>query len=239
MKTSNTQLVIAIDGYSSTGKSTFARLLAAELAYIYIDSGAMYRAVTLYCMEKGLFENTDAPDPEYIYNILPEIRIHFERNPDTGNIETLLNERIVEKEIRSMAVSSHVSYISTLAEVRRKLVKLQRELGTEGGVVMDGRDIGTVVYPNADIKIFMTADADVRAERRRRELDEKGIQEDFEKVKENISTRDRIDSGRSESPLKQAEDAVLLDNSHMTIAEQMTWFLEKFKEKLEGDGAEN
>ncbi len=234
MKKRSHQLIIAIDGYSSTGKSTYAKLLASALNYIYVDSGAMYRVVTLHCMEKGLFNNTGEPDTALVIAELPAIHISFRRNPETGVNEACLNGRVVESEIRSMAVSGHVSYISTIAEVRRKMVALQRELGTEGGVVMDGRDIGTVVYPHAQIKIFMTAGVDVRAERRRKEMEEKGINEDFEKVRHNLSERDRIDSGREESPLKQADDAILLDNSHMTIEEQMDWFFKKFENILKG-----
>lgn len=229
-------LVIAIDGHSSTGKSTYAKMIAAALGYIYIDSGAMYRAVTLHCMEVGLFEETNEPDESLVNEQLKNINITFKRNPETGQNETCLDGRVVEKEIRSMHVSGHVSYISTIGEVRKKLVALQREMGSQGGVVMDGRDIGTVVFPDADIKIFMTADAKVRAERRRKELEEKGLSEPFEKVLHNISERDRIDSGREISPLKQAEDAVLLDNSHMTIQDQMSWFFRDFRNKLEEDG---
>jgi cytidylate kinase len=184
-------------------------------------------------MEKGLFVKGSNPPAKEVIAQLPEIEVSFQRNSENGVNETCLNGRIVEKEIRSMAVSGNVSYISTIAEVRHQMVALQRKLGTEGGVVMDGRDIGTVVYPHAQIKIFMTAQVEVRAERRRKEMEEKGINEDFEKVKLNLSERDRIDSGRAESPLKQADDAVLLDNSEMTIDEQMLWFFETFKEILE------
>lgn len=232
MDRKNKRLVIAIDGYSSTGKSSFAKLIAKELNYIYVDSGAMYRAVTLHCMEKGLFDNTDEPDRKLVIRELTNIFVSFRRNPASGVNETCLNDIVVEREIRTMSVSDNVSYISTIPEVREKMVALQREIGTDGGVVMDGRDIGTVVYPHADIKLFMTAAVEVRAERRRKELEEKGIAEDFEKVKQNIANRDRIDSGREASPLKQADDAILLDNSNMTIPEQMTWFFEKFKERL-------
>jgi len=230
------RLIIAIDGHSSTGKSSYAKLIAKELNYIYVDSGAMYRAVTLYCMEQGLFDQTDAPAAEKVLALLPDIHVSFRRNPENGVNETCLNDRVVEKEIRTMAVSGHVSYISTIPEVREKMVDLQREIGTDGGVVMDGRDIGTVVYPHAHIKIFMTAGQEVRAERRRLELEQKGIDEDFEKVKKNIADRDRIDSGRAASPLKKAEDAVLLDNSNMTIGEQMRWFFRTFENQLQGHG---
>lgn len=236
MNVSSKGLIIAIDGYSSTGKSTFAKLIAARLGYVYVDTGAMYRAVTLYCMEKGLFNSTDEPDEQLVIAELKHIDIHFRRNPDTGINETYLGDRVVEKEIRTMEVSAHVSYISTIAEVRKKMVALQRIMGSDGGVVMDGRDIGTVVYPDAHIKLFMTASAEVRAERRRLELVEKGIGGDFEKVLENIRKRDRIDSGRAVSPLKQADDAILLDNSNMTIDQQMEWFFKTFDKILNGEG---
>ena len=229
------RLIIAIDGHSSTGKSTFAKLIAKKLNYIYVDSGAMYRAVTLHCMEKGLFDGGEDPAAALVIAELPHIFVSFRRNPETGVNETCLNDRVVEKEIRTMAVSDHVSYISTIPEVRVKMVALQREIGTEGGVVMDGRDIGTVVYPHADIKIFTTAGVEVRAERRRKELEEKGIQEDFEKVKRNFAERDWIDSGRETSPLKQADDAVMLDNSEMTIPQQMEWFFRTFDTMLKAE----
>lgn len=236
MNKTSERLIIAIDGHSSTGKSTFAKRIARELNYIYVDTGAMYRAVTLYCMEQGLFGENGEPDAGRVIDLLPRVEVSFRRNSETGMNETCLNDKVVEKEIRTMAVSDHVSYISTIPEVREKMVELQRELGTEGGVVMDGRDIGTVVYPQAHIKIFMTAGEDVRAERRRLELEEKGIAEDFEKVKKNIASRDRIDSGRATSPLKQADDAVLLDNSHMTIPQQMDWFYKTFATILGNHG---
>ncbi len=230
MNSNSKKLIIAIDGHSSTGKSTYAKLIAEELNYLYVDSGAMYRAVTLHCMEKGLFDKAEDPDINLVINELSKIHISFRRNPETGQNETCLEDRVVEKEIRTLAVSGHVSYISTIAEVRTKMVALQREIGTDGGVVMDGRDIGTVVYPKAHIKLFMTAEAEVRAVRRQKELEEKGIAEDFEKVIENIQKRDRIDSGREVSPLRQADDAILLDNSNMTIEEQMKWFFETFSD---------
>lgn len=224
-------LIVAIDGFSSTGKSTYAKLIAKALNYTYVDSGAMYRVVTLYCMQKGLFDDGE-PAAELVNAEMENIHISFQRNAETAKNETCLNGEVVEQEIRGMAVSGNVSYISTIPEVRAELVRQQRELGTEGGVVMDGRDIGTVVYPHAEIKIFMTAGDDVRAERRRLELEQKGSDEDFEAVKKNIMDRDRIDSGRAASPLKQADDAVLLDNSQMTLDDQMEWFFEEFKDLL-------
>ncbi len=237
MKT-NKNLIVAIDGHSSTGKSSFAKMIARELGYIYVDSGAMYRAVTLHCMEKGLFDEHLAPSEEAVMELLPGIEISFRRNPETEVNEACLNGRVVEREIRSMEVSDHVSYISTIPGVRTQMVELQRKLGTEGGVVMDGRDIGTVVYPDAQIKIFMTAGVEVRAERRRKELEEKGVSVDPEKVRRNIMERDRIDSGRETSPLKQADDAKLLDNSEMTFADQMEWFFSEFDNILR-DGQDN
>jgi len=228
-------LTIAIDGYSSTGKSSFAKLIASELDYLYVDSGAMYRVVTLHCMERGLFDNSDEPSFSDIIKELPAIDISFRRDEEKNLNLTYLGDRMVESEIRSMRVSGNVSYVSTIAEVRAAMVKQQRAMGETGGVVMDGRDIGTVVFPNAEIKIFMTASPEIRAERRHKELTEKGVKEDFKAVMHNISERDRIDSGRDASPLKRAEDATLLDNSSITIEEQMTWFFDTFKEVLDNE----
>ena len=229
-------LVIAVDGYSSCGKSTFARTIAGALDYIYVDSGAMYRAATLYCMENGLFGQTAEPDPAEVEGLLSGLEITFRPVPGQGQSDTLLNGENVEERIRSMEVSAHVSYISTIPAVRKKMVLLQREMGEKGGIAMDGRDIGTVVFPGADIKIFMTATVDIRAMRRYKELLSKGVEEDLEQVKHNIEERDRIDSSRKDSPLEQADDAVLLDNSHMTPAQQMKWFFREFGEKLMTDG---
>ena len=208
---------IAIDGYSACGKSTLARGLADALGYLYIDSGAMYRAVTWYFIEKG----TDIGDPAGIRAELDRIDVRLERR---GNeLITLLNGRDVSEEIRRMDVSEKVSEISTLPELRAKLVRLQRAMAAKGGVVMDGRDIGTVVMPGADIKIFMTADFEVRVQRRMAELKEKGIEATFEEVAENLRHRDHIDSSRKVSPLKKAEDAVLFNNSELTRGQQLTW----------------
>lgn len=225
-------LTIALDGFSSTGKSSFAKLIAAKLGYLYVDSGAMYRVVTLHCLEQGLFEDGDEPAADLVIKELQSIIIRFHRDEEKGLNLAYLGDRLVESEIRTMHVSSHVSYISTIAEVRAAMVEQQRAMSEKGGVVMDGRDIGTVVFPDAEIKIFMTASAEIRAGRRHKELIEKGVGEDFKVVMHNISERDRIDSGREASPLMQAEDAVLLDNSMITIEAQMTWFFETFKEIL-------
>jgi len=208
-------------------------MIASELGYSYVDTGAMYRSVTLYCMKKGLFDQTEEPAPQKVNTLLNEIHIEFRRNKETGMNETWLSGQMVEKQIRSMEVSGHVSYISTIPEVRERMVDLQREMGKNGGVVMDGRDIGTVVYPDADIKIFMTANPEIRAERRRLELEQKGVAANFSEVKMNIEKRDRIDSGRKTSPLKQAPDAVLLDNSNMTVEAQMEWLKSTFAHVLQ------
>jgi CMP/dCMP kinase len=225
------KIIITVDGYSSCGKSTFAKAIAADLGYLYIDSGAMYRAVTLYCLRKGYVSGGVAENDKVI-GALPEIKITFRINQDTGFNETLLNGEKVERELRDRAVSDNVSAVSTIAEVRAKLVELQRAIGARGGIVMDGRDIGTVVFPQAELKIFMTASPAVRAKRRYMELVEKGLQADIAAVEKNINERDRIDSSRKISPLRQAEDAVVLDNSEMTVREQMVWFRKLFKQKM-------
>lgn len=227
-------LIVAIDGTSSTGKSTFAKLIAKDLGLIYVDSGAMYRAVALYCTEQGLFKDTEAPEASEVVKFLPEMEIQFKRNSDTGLNETYLGSRCVEREIRTLEIAERASFVSAIPEVRVAMVALQRKIGTASGVTMDGRDIGTVVYPNADIKIFMTASDTIRAERRRLELEKKGIPGDLEGILENIRSRDKRDSGRAASPLRQAGDAILLDNSHMSLEEQMEWFHETFREVING-----
>lgn len=224
------KLTIAIDGYSSCGKSTFARSIAKELNYVYIDSGAMYRSVTLFCLKNNLITN-NGPDEAAIVALLNDIHIDFVLNPDTGEYETWLNSEKVENEIRSMEVTSHVSRISQIPEVRSRLVELQRQIGISGGIVMDGRDIGTVVFPGADIKIFMTASADIRARRRYDELRSKGINVDPEDVKNGIIARDIADENRDISPLRRAEDAIVLDNSRMSVNQQMSWFREILKKR--------
>jgi len=225
------KIIITVDGYSSCGKSTFAKAIAADLGYLYIDSGAMYRAVTLFCLRKG-YVSGGVADNDKIIGALPEIKITFRINQDTGFHETLMNGEKVERELRDRAVSDNVSAVSTIAEVRAKLVELQRAIGARGGIVMDGRDIGTVVFPQAELKIFMTASPAVRAKRRYMELVEKGLQADIAAVEKNINERDRIDSSREISPLRQADDAVVLDNSEMTVAEQMVWFRKLFKQRM-------
>ena len=219
------KLIIAIDGYSSCGKSTFARAIAEELNYIYIDSGAMYRAVTLYYLRNN-FVGKEQLDMEGILEKLKDIHIEFVYNPDKSEYETFLNSENVEREIRGIEVSSHVSKISMIPEVRSRMVELQRQIGVCKGIVMDGRDIGTVVFPDADLKIFMTATVEIRAQRRYDELKGKGVNVPFDEVINNIIARDITDENRDISPLKKADDAILLDNSKMTVEKQMTWVME-------------
>jgi cytidylate kinase len=216
------RLTIAIDGYSSCGKSTFAKAIARELNYIYIDSGAMYRAVTLYCLRKGYISKDNFNKPGIINN-LESMHIDFVFNRDKGEYETYLNSENVESEIRSLEVTSYVSRISQIAQVRTRMVQLQRQIGMQKGIVMDGRDIGTVVFPDADIKIFMTASVDVRARRRYDELAAKGVVTDLNEVKNSIVARDIADENRDISPLRRADDAIILDNSRMSVPEQMVW----------------
>lgn len=222
------KIIIALDGNSSCGKSTYAKKIAAELGYSYIDSGAMYRAVTLAAMEQGLFDQTDAPAPELVEQLLDEIELDLKYNSTLKRTEIYLNGRMIEDRIRSMDVSGHVSYISAISAVRRKMVEYQRKLGEGKGVVMDGRDIGTVVFPQAEMKIFLTAAPEVRARRRYKELIEKGMPAELDEVLQNLVKRDHIDSNREDSPLKKADDAIVLDNSKMTVHEQMEWFRHKF-----------
>jgi CMP/dCMP kinase len=216
------RLIIAIDGYSSCGKSTFAKAIAKRLNYIYIDSGAMYRAVTLYCLRRHLVNGNEA-DIQGIATELERINIDFVYNPDIDQYETFLNSENVEKEIRSMEVAANVSRISQIFKVRERMVELQRQIGSFKGIVMDGRDIGTVVFPDADIKIFMTASVDIRAKRRYDELREKGVDAELEEIRKNIVARDIADENRDISPLRRADDAIVLDNSRMSIRQQMDW----------------
>ena len=225
------KITIAIDGYSSCGKSTMAKDLAREVGYIYIDSGAMYRAVTLYCLENGLFTEAGI-DAERLEKEMPNLSISFELNQETQRPMTFLIGRNVENQIRTMEVSSHVSPVAALPFVREALVKLQQQMGEAKGIVMDGRDIGTVVFPNAELKIFVVASAEIRAQRRYDELKAKGQEASFEEILQNVKERDYIDQNRAVSPLKQADDALLLDNSNLTIEEQKQWLAERFKEAV-------
>lgn len=222
------KITIAIDGHSSCGKSTMAKDLAREIGYIYIDSGAMYRAVTYYCLQHDLFTEDNVKLDE-LQAAMSDIHISFKLNEETGRPDTYLNGECIEGEIRGMAVSSRVSLIATIGFVREAMVALQQEMGKEKGIVMDGRDIGTTVFPDAELKVFVTASAEVRAQRRYDELRAKGDNASFESILENVKERDRIDSGRAVSPLRKADDAIELDNSLMTIPEQKAWLLEKFQ----------
>lgn len=222
------KITIAIDGYSSCGKSTMAKSLAKNLGYIYVDSGAMYRAVTLFALREGLFTEEGIAEQK-LEALLPNINISFVNDEATGKPQTYLNGECVENEIRNMEVSSHVSPIAALGFVREAMVKLQQLMGEKKGIVMDGRDIGTTVFPNAELKIFVTASAEVRAQRRFDELKAKGEVANYEDILKNVVERDYIDMHREVSPLKQADDAILLDNSNMTIEEQQEWLQNEFK----------
>lgn len=222
------KIVIAIDGFSSCGKSTFAKAIAAKLGYIFIDTGAMYRAVTLYALEHGAIRS-GIVDEEAVVRLLPEMTISFRFNPERGASDIYVNGDRVEGKIRTIEVSNCVSAVSAIAEVRQKLVAMQQEMGRKRGVVMDGRDIGTVVFPDAELKIFMTADPRVRAQRRYDELTAKGDTVSLEAIEQNVRDRDYQDMHRAISPLRQAEDAIVLDNSAMTVEEQMVWVMERIE----------
>lgn len=222
------KIVIAIDGVSSTGKSTMAKDLAKEIGYTYIDTGAMYRAVTLYCLQHDIFAG-DAIDEEKLRSQMGGIHISFRPDAETGGRNTCLNGVNVEKEIRSMEVAERVSRVAAIGFVRRALVAMQQEMGREKGIVMDGRDIGTVVFPHAELKIYVTASPEVRAERRMKELRAKGEDVSLEEVLRNVRMRDHIDSTRKESPLRKADDAIELDNSHMSISEQKAWLMAQYR----------
>jgi len=226
---SEKKIIIAIDGHSSCGKSTMAKQLAQQLGYIYIDTGAMYRVVTLVALRKGWIINK-VPDKAKIIEGLKDINISFKWDEKQGKNTTFLNGENVEDEIRRLEVSENVSPISTIAEVREEMVRQQRENGKSKGIVMDGRDIGTVVFPEAELKIFMTAAPEIRAQRRFLELKEKGVDTSFEEVLANVEGRDKIDSTRAASPLKKADDALILDNSHLSRDEQLKWTVNKVKE---------
>ena len=221
------KITIAIDGFSSCGKSTMAKDLAREVGYIYIDSGAMYRAVTLYSIENGIFDG-DVIDTEKLKKAIKDIQISFRPNPETGRPDTYLNGVNVENKIRTMGVTSKVSPISALDFVREAMVAQQQAMGKEKGIVMDGRDIGTTVFPDAELKIFVTATPEIRAQRRFDELKAKGQEGSFEEILENVKQRDYIDQHREVSPLRKADDALLLDNSNLSIEQQKEWLSEQF-----------
>jgi CMP/dCMP kinase len=225
-------LIIAIDGHSSCGKSSFAKAISRKLGYIYIDSGAMYRAVTLYCLENNLIHGTSLDYPALL-RALPDLEIKFTFNKESQLYETWLNGQNVEESIRKPSVSELVSLVAKIREVRERLVKIQRSIGANKGIVMDGRDIGTVVFPLADLKIFMTASLEVRSSRRYKELIENGVIINFEDVLKNLKSRDEIDSNREESPLKQASDAILLDNSYLTPNQQLIWFEDLYQKTIQ------
>lgn len=222
------KIIIAIDGYSSSGKSTMARDLARRIGYVYVDSGAMYRAVTLYAIEQGMTGKEGIVDVEALVSALPEINISFTPAGADGIQHTMLNGRDVESKIRGMEVSSLVSPVSAIPEVRRRLTELQRDFGRERGIVMDGRDIGTTVFPDAEMKVFVDATPEVRARRRTLELEQKGASPVYEEVLENIRERDRIDTTRKESPLRKADDAHVLDNDNLSIPQQMDWLMDLY-----------
>lgn len=227
------KIVIAIDGFSSCGKSTMAKDLAREVGYIYVDTGAMYRAVTLFAMRNDVFDAEGDIDETRLKALLPDVKLTFQLNNETKLPEVCLNGENVERYIRTLEVSQHVSPIAALPFVREKLVEQQQAMGNEKGIVMDGRDIGTVVFPNAELKIFVTASAEIRAQRRFKELEAKGMPADFDEILQNVEQRDYIDTHRETSPLRQADDALVLDNSHLTIAEQKVWLMEKFNERTQ------
>lgn len=223
------KIIIAIDGFSSCGKSTMAKDLAHELGYIYVDTGAMYRCVALYALQHKLFLKDGEINIPELEAAIPNINISFKLNKETGRPDTYLNNENVENQIRTMEVSSHVSSIAAIPFVREALVAQQQKMGKDKGIVMDGRDIGTVVFPNAELKIFVTASPEVRAQRRYDELMEKGMEADYNEILENVKRRDYIDSHRDVSPLRKADDAIELDNSNISIEEQKQWIINQYK----------
>lgn len=227
------KITIAIDGFSSCGKSTMAKDLAKKLGYVYVDTGAMYRAVTLYAMRNGLFNADGSVKTADLERQMNKINITFKLNKTAERPDTYLNDELVENDIRTLEVSNHVSQIAAVPFVREAMVTQQQRMGKDKGVVMDGRDIGTTVFPEAELKVFVTASAEVRAQRRYDELKEKGMPADFNDILKNVQERDYIDSHREISPLRKAPDAIELDNSHMTIAEQSAWLMEQVEQKIE------
>ena len=227
------KITIAIDGFSSCGQSTMAKMLAKEVGYIYVDTGAMYRAVTLFAMRNGMIAPNGDVNRDALKAKMDALHVEFKLNPQTGKAETYLNGENVEHEIRGMEVSAHVSAIAAIDFVRTALVAQQQRMGHDKGIVMDGRDIGTVVFPDAELKVFVTASAEVRAQRRFDELVGKGMKANYDEILHNVQERDYIDSHREVSPLRKAEDAIELDNGQLTIAEQLQWLMDKFREKTE------
>ena len=229
------KIVIAIDGYSSCGKSTMAKELARKLGYVYVDTGAMYRSVALFALREGLFDANNTLDTARLETMMPQVSIDFRLNPATGHADTYLNGENVEQKIRTLEVSQRVSIVAAQPFVRERLVQQQQAMGQGKGLVMDGRDIGTVVFPEAELKIFVTASAEVRAERRYKEMLEKGQKADYESILRNVKERDDMDTHRTVSPLRKADDAIVLDNSHMSIVEQDAWLMARVEEKLTGN----
>lgn len=227
------KITIAIDGHSSCGKSTMAKELARKLGYIYVDTGAMYRTVTLYAMRNNLFTADGEVKTDELQKSMNKIKVSFRINEETGRPDACLNDECVENIIRSIEVSNHVSKIAAIPFVREAMVEQQRRMGAEKGIVMDGRDIGTTVFPDAELKIFVTASAKVRAQRRYEELQQKGMPADFDEILKNVEERDYIDSHREVSPLRQAEDAILLDNSDLTIPQQNEWLMQQVEKALQ------
>lgn len=227
------KITIAIDGHSSCGKSTMAKELARKLGYIYVDTGAMYRTVTLYAMRNNLFDSQGEVLTDELQKQMGNIKVSFCINKETGRPDACLNDECVENIIRSIEVSNHVSKIAAIPFVREAMVDQQRRMGAEKGIVMDGRDIGTTVFPDAELKIFVTASAKVRAQRRYDELQQKGMPADFDEILKNVEERDYIDSHREVSPLRQAEDAILLDNSNLTIPQQNEWLMQQVDKALQ------
>lgn len=223
------KITIAIDGYSSCGKSTMAKALARKIGYVYVDTGAMYCAVTLFALRHQLFNADGSVKVDALRELMPEVTISFRLNASTGLPETYLNGQMVEQDIRTMEVSHHVSPIAAIPFVREALVAQQQAMGRNKGIVMDGRDIGTTVFPDAELKIFVTASPEVRAQRRYDELKGKGMDAEYDDILKNVQERDYIDTHREVSPLRKAEDAIVLDNSHLTIAEQDEWLIEHYK----------
>ena len=226
------KITIAIDGFSSCGKSTMAKMLAKEVGYIYVDTGAMYRAVTLFAMRNGMIAPNGEVNRDELKQKMQTLRVEFKLNEQTGRAETYLNGENVENEIRGMEVSSHVSAIAAIDFVRTALVEQQQRMGRDKGIVMDGRDIGTVVFPDAELRVFVTASAEIRAQRRFDELKGKGVEANFDEILNNVQQRDYIDSHREVSPLRKADDAIELDNGELTIAQQLQWLVERFEERV-------